>query len=155
MPRSSSQAAGTNDPRLSVEQSTILVLTGTQRAGIWLYRQANRLGLLSSSPARQLFSVAYRAYKRHFEDPFQNLVDRHPEFFRGGDVIDVGANMGYTASVFATAIDAGCHVWAFEPSSANFAQLEIAARNRKMRDRVKANTRSSGRANWNDRPFVK
>jgi len=112
------------------------MLAEAQRAGIWLYRQANRFGLLTSPTGQRLFNVAYRAYKRHFEDPFQGLVDRHPALFFGGHVIDVGANTGYTASVFASAIDPRFCVWAFEPSSVNFAALEILSKRHGVMRRI-------------------
>jgi FkbM family methyltransferase len=101
-----------------------MVIRKAQRVGLWLYRNINRSGLLGTRPAKRIFNLVYFAYKRHLEDPFQNLANRHPELFKGGHVIDVGANIGYTASVFARALDAGFRVWAFEPSSANFSQLE-------------------------------
>lgn len=102
-----------------------------QRAALWLYRQANRLGLLSIGPVQRAFGRAYFTYKRHLEDPFYNLARRHPELFRGGHVVDVGANIGYTACVFAAAIDRGFRVLAIEPATDNFRRLKstIAARN--------------------------
>ena len=90
------------------------------RVGLWLYRQVRRTGLLSIPPARRAYERVYAQYKRHVEDPFYNLTRRHPEFFTGGHIIDVGANIGYTAGVFATVIQPGFRVWAFEPSSENF-----------------------------------
>jgi FkbM family methyltransferase len=97
-----------------------------------------RLGLLSSKPARRLFNRAYFAYKRRLEDPFYALTQLHPEFFRGGHVIDVGANIGYTASVFAAAIEPPFRVWAFEPGSENFRQLESTIADNGLGPRVTA-----------------
>jgi FkbM family methyltransferase len=76
----------------------------------------------------------YAQYKRHLEDPFDNLTRRHPEFFSGGHVIDAGANIGYTAGVFAARIDPRFCVWAYEPSSENFARLEQAIERRHLRN---------------------
>ena len=54
-----------------------------QRTALWIYRQADRSGALSSRPARRVFELAYGRYKRHVEDPFYNLARRHPELFAG------------------------------------------------------------------------
>ncbi len=95
-----------------------------QRGGLWLFGQARQLGLLSRPVCQSMLKRAYFVYKRHCEDPFHQLTRRHPQLFEGGDVLDVGANIGYTAVVFARAVDPGCRVWAFEPSSENFAWLQ-------------------------------
>jgi FkbM family methyltransferase len=79
--------------------------------------------LLNSSWGRRVFTRSYFFYKRHMEDPFFHLISRHPELFRGGHVIDVGANIGYTAAQFALATDSGFCVYAFEPEDLNFALL--------------------------------
>ena len=50
--------------------------------------------------------TAIDAYKRLVEDPFAALVRARPELFTGGEIIDVGANVGYTAQVFARALSA-------------------------------------------------
>lgn len=110
----------------------------SQQVGLWLYRQATRLGLLSSRPARRLFNRAYFAYKRRLEDPFHALTQLHPEFFKGGNVIDVGANIGYTASVFAAAVQPPFRVWAFEPGSENFLRLEATIADNRLEPRVTA-----------------
>src|SRR3954469_12542796 len=93
------------------------------RAGLWVYRQVRRTGLLDVGPISRAYERVYARYKRHFEDPFYNLAQRHPELFKGGHIIDAGANIGYTAALFAAAIDPGFTVYAFEPSSDNFARL--------------------------------
>ena len=79
---------------------------------------------------------AFFAYKRFAEDPFAALVKRHPELFRGGSVLDVGANAGYTAVLFAKAIDPGQRVYAFEPEPVNVRRLESVIDARSQRDRV-------------------
>ena len=93
-------------------------------AGLWLYRRVRRTGVLSLPPARRAFALVYGRYKRHFEDPFWELTRRHPSLFAGGHIVDVGANIGYTAGVFASAIQPGFQVLAFEPSSENFHHLQ-------------------------------
>lgn len=69
------------------------------------------------------FVRAYFAYKRWIEDPFAALAARRPELFRGGHIVDVGANVGYTATVFARAADREYRVFAFEPDAANLRAL--------------------------------
>jgi FkbM family methyltransferase len=84
------------------------------------YSFAKAFRLLDTRVGRRLFIRSYFLYKRYLEDPSFHLVRRHPELFRGGHVIDVGANIGYTATVFAGAVDPGFRVYAFEPEDVNF-----------------------------------
>jgi FkbM family methyltransferase len=88
------------------------------------YGHANRLGVFANPAARSLFVRSYFAYKRFVEDPFASLVRKRPELFAGGHVLDVGANVGYTAAVFARALSPGFKVFAFEPEQRNFEDLE-------------------------------
>lgn len=76
----------------------------------------------------RLFLAAFFAYKRWIEDPHAAFAKRHPEVFAGGHVLDVGANVGYTASVFARAISPGFRVYALEPDAVNFARLQRVTR---------------------------
>jgi FkbM family methyltransferase len=115
-----------------------------QRVGLTLYRWVNRLGLMSSRPAQRFFTRSYFAYKRHIEDPFHNLAVRYPELFMGGHVLDVGANIGYTATVFAGALDPQFRVWAFEPSEENFRRLEATVADRGLADRIVASRAAVG-----------
>src|SRR6266542_639672 len=94
-----------------------------QRGGLWLFRRVRQLGLLSNPFVRRVFNRAYFAYKRQFEDPFHQLTMRQPQLFKGGHILDIGANIGYTATVFARAVDPGRHVYAFEPASENVRSL--------------------------------
>ena len=87
------------------------------------YNVARRAGLLEFSWFRRVFLFSYFLYKRWYEDPFFTLVKRHPELFQGGDVLDIGANIGYTASVFAAALQPSAKVYAFEPDQASFNML--------------------------------
>ncbi len=88
-----------------------------------IYGLANRVGLLDNALLREAFTRSYFAYKRVVEDPFAVLTHRRPELFRGGHIVDVGANVGYTAAVFAKVISPGFRVFAFEPEQRNFDQL--------------------------------
>lgn len=87
------------------------------------YNLTRRAGLLKFSWFRRMFLFAYFLYKRWYEDPFHALVQRHPELFPCGDILDVGANIGYTASVFAGAVQPPAKVYAFEPDQVSCATL--------------------------------
>jgi FkbM family methyltransferase len=87
------------------------------------YALAERSGALRWGPLEWLFVRSYFAYKRLFEDSFARLVRERPELFRGGHVVDVGANVGYTARVFARAVEAPYRVYAFEPDADNYRRL--------------------------------
>src|SRR5438874_3009000 len=87
------------------------------------YAAAERSGALRLAPLEWLFVRSYFAYKRLFEDSFARLLRDRPELFRGGHVIDAGANVGYTARVFARAVEPPYRVYAFEPDATNFRRL--------------------------------
>ena len=78
----------------------------------------------------RLFLAAFFAYKKWIEDPHAAFAVRHPEVFAGGHIFDVGANVGYTACLFARHVSPPFRVYAFEPEEVNFARLKrvIAAR---------------------------
>ncbi len=115
-----------------------------QRAALAVYEAANRRGWLDSRLAEAVFQRSYFAYKRLVEDPFARLVATRPALFRGGDVIDVGANIGYTATLFARAIDRGHRVHAFEPEQRNFRWLEHVIERADLTDRVVAHRSAVG-----------
>jgi len=87
------------------------------------YNGARRAGLLELGWFRRLFLSSYFLYKRWYEDPFWALVKRHPGLFAGGDVLDIGANIGYTASVFAAVCKPPAKIYAFEPDEASCGTL--------------------------------
>lgn len=89
-----------------------------------LYGAVNRSGLMEQAWMQGLFRTAYFFYKRNFEDPYYPLLRARPELFSGGDILDVGANIGYTAWVFERGLSEGCRVHAFEPEERNFRALE-------------------------------
>jgi FkbM family methyltransferase len=99
---------------------------GVQRGLVAVYRAANRSGILDSRVAEVAFQRSYFLYKYLVEDPFARLVAARPEMFRGGNIIDVGANIGYTATLFARAVDPRYRVHAFEPEARNFRWLDSA-----------------------------
>ena len=101
------------------------------------YAFARKTGFLDTRIGEWFFDHAYFAYKRHVEDPFAALVRRHPELFRDGHVLDVGANIGYTAGVFARVLTAGFLVYAFEPEEKNRAGLLRNVRRMGLSDRIR------------------
>ena len=105
---------------MSISQRQESIVTG-------MYSLARRSGFLDTSPGQWLFQRAYFAYKRHMEDPYSSLLRRFPELLRGGNVLDVGANIGYTSLLFSQAIDARFKVYAFEPDEFNLRLLQRAA----------------------------
>jgi FkbM family methyltransferase len=108
---------------MAISDTQAKMLTG-------VYSSVRQMGLLETRPGQRLFTSLYFLYKKYLEDPFGALAKRRPELFRGGHVLDIGANIGYTAVVFAGAVDPGYQVYAFEPEPFNFRLLEraIAAR---------------------------
>ena len=88
------------------------------------YALARRARLLGRPWFDALFSRSYFVYKRLVEDPFHALLRSRPELLRGGHVVDVGANIGYHARLFARGLDPGWMVVAIEPEPRNFAMLE-------------------------------
>jgi FkbM family methyltransferase len=97
-----------------------------------VYNLTRSAGLFEISLFKRLFLFAYFLYKRWYEDPFWALAKRSPELFTGGDILDVGANIGYTACVFAAAHKAPAKVYAFEPDLASFATLEETIRRKHL-----------------------
>jgi FkbM family methyltransferase len=101
------------------------------------YAYASRHGWLDHPWAKRLFREAYFLYKKHYEDPFSRLVKLHPELFRGGHVVDAGANIGYTAACFASVVDSDRFVYAFEPEETNFRELVRTAGRASTRGRIR------------------
>lgn len=88
-----------------------------------IYGQAQRAGLLKNAKFQQVFQKSYFIYKRHLEDPFYAFCSKHKELLAGGNVLDIGANIGYTASVFSQFVNDEFRVFAFEPEPSNFTLL--------------------------------
>jgi FkbM family methyltransferase len=93
------------------------------------YALAERSGALRLPPVEWAFVRSYFVYKRLVEDVFARLIRERPELFRGGHIIDAGANAGYTARVFARAVETPYRVYAFEPDATNFRRLTRFAKN--------------------------
>lgn len=95
-----------------------------------MYRLARRSGLLDVPWFRSFYARAYFTYKRHIEDPFAGLVRARPELFAGGHILDVGANIGYTAALFLEVLSPGFRIYAFEPDESNLLSLRETIRSR-------------------------
>jgi FkbM family methyltransferase len=100
------------------------------------YSLVKRSGFLETSLGRRFFKSAYFVYKRYFEDDLEDLVRAFPSLVRGGNVLDIGANIGYTASVLARAIAPDEKVYAFEPEPHNFRILEHVAAQREFSGKI-------------------
>ena len=112
-----------------------------------VYAYAKAHGLLETAVAKKIFVSSYFLYKRLLEDSFAAVVKKYPELFAGGHILDVGANLGYTAKVFARALSPGCKVFAFEPEKENFESLAQLAATRALRNLVVPYQLAVGEAN--------
>lgn len=83
-----------------------------------------RSGLFHIRAVRNLMFCIYFRLKRRYRDIYHDLVESQPQLFRGGHILDVGANIGYTSRCFAQAVSPGFRVHAFEPAPANFELLQ-------------------------------
>src|ERR1700685_4779184 len=95
------------------------------------YSLVRKTGLLEVPIVRRGFVASSFAYKKYYEDPFWGLAKRMPQMFQSGDVLDIGANIGYTAWVFSEAVAAGSTVYAFETDGTTYTTLENMGRNKK------------------------
>lgn len=91
------------------------------------YSLVRRSGFLQTSLGRRLFKSAYFLYKRYIEDDLEDLLQAFPDLVGDGNVLDIGANIGYTATVLARAIKPNRKVFAFEPEPFNFRILQQTA----------------------------
>ncbi|MDJ0579623.1 FkbM family methyltransferase [Crocosphaera sp.] len=94
-----------------------------QQVLLWIYALFKKIGLLETAWFKKIFYWAYFFYKKHIEDPFFGLTQQYPELFKGGHILDVGANIGYTATLFSQVITSGFQVYAFEPETKNIDSL--------------------------------
>ncbi len=101
-----------------------------------VYNLARSAKLLELPLFKRGFLFSYFLYKRWYEDPFWALAKRSRELFSGGDILDIGANIGYTACVFAAARKAPGKIYAFEPDLASFAMLREIVRRKRLEDTV-------------------
>jgi FkbM family methyltransferase len=100
------------------------------------YTLAVKAKLLEKEWFREVFVSSYFAYKRFYEDPFRTLIMRNPELFRKGDILDIGANIGYTSCLFANALNPNSKIYSFEPDRWNFDLLREVVQRRKLNGTV-------------------
>ncbi|MDJ0679176.1 MAG: FkbM family methyltransferase [Xenococcaceae cyanobacterium MO_167.B52] len=107
-----------------------------QNTFLIIYRLFKKTGLLESFWFKKLFLFSYFLYKKYFEDPFFGLIKKSPEIFKGGNILDIGANIGYTSIMFSKARTPGFKVYAFEPDRANLIALKEMIKNRKAKGKI-------------------
>ena len=90
---------------------------------LWLYKKTNRLGLMDSRFIRSVYISTYFTYKKYLEDSYARLAKYYPDLFKGGHILDIGANIGYTSFVFSKAIQDSFKIFAFEPEKRNVETL--------------------------------
>lgn len=100
------------------------------------YSLVRKTGLLELPLLRRGFVASSFLYKKWYEDPFWGLVGRSPGLFQGGDILDIGANIGYTAWVFAQAITPGAKIYAFEPDQSTFELFKEVIRWRRLEETI-------------------
>lgn len=91
---------------------------------LWIYKKINQTGLLNKKYVQSIYVVAYFKYKRYLEDSYARLIKHHAKLFQGGHILDIGANIGYTAFIFSKAINYPYKILAFEPENRNFQILQ-------------------------------
>ena len=101
-----------------------------------MYKLANKSRFLETRAGKALFREAYFFYKKNFEDFYVTLLKKHPQLLRGGHIIDVGANIGYTTVLFADYVTPGFKIFAIEPHPANFEKLQENVARYGLEDRV-------------------
>lgn len=106
------------------------------KALLLLYRLIGKTGLMQLPWSKTLFWRSYFLYKKYVEDPFDALIKARPEVFKGGHILDIGANIGYTTSLFSSIADPQFKVYSFEPDASNFAMLTEVIGKRSDRDRI-------------------
>lgn len=113
----------------------------------WLYATL-RVGPWLRNPfLERIYLALLFAYKRYAEDPFAGLARRRPDLFQGGHIFDVGANVGYTASIFANVAGDGYRVYAFEPEPLNLRRMKRVIDAKSLGDRISAIASAVGDTN--------
>jgi len=107
-----------------------------QKILLRVYSFFKKIGLTENILFKKLFLWSYFIYKKYLEDPFSGLVKKSPELFKGGYILDIGANIGYTSTLFSTIVTPGFTVYAFEPEKDNFLQLNQIINAWKVRNKI-------------------
>lgn len=88
------------------------------------YKIISKSSFFQTSIAQSLFLKSYFLYKKYIEDAFNSFFKLHKDKIISGHFLDVGANIGYTSTVFAQFINSKFQVHAFEPEIENIAHLK-------------------------------
>ena len=94
-----------------------------QKLLLGIYSFFQKSGLTENRWFQKVFLFSYFLYKKYIEDPFAGLIKKKPELFKGGHILDLGANIGYTSTLFSKVVTPGFKVYAFEPEKTNFVLL--------------------------------
>jgi FkbM family methyltransferase len=107
-----------------------------QKLLLGIYSFFKKIGLIDNPFFKRIFIAAYFLYKQILEDPFFDLTRKKSSFFKGGYILDIGANIGYTSIVFSNVLTPGFKIFAFEPDISNFESLKETTRNYHVVDKV-------------------
>lgn len=100
------------------------------------YKHINHAGILNNKWGQSIFVASYFAYKKYFEDPNAKLIKNYPELVTGGHILDIGANIGYTAYIFSQVVHAPYKVFAFEPEEKNLFLFKKVVKQRSLLEKV-------------------
>ncbi len=87
-----------------------------------LFSLAKKTGILEIPVFKYLYTKTYFLYKKISDRELSILVKDYPQLFEGGDVFDIGANIGSSAIVLKKVLN-GNKLHCFEPDPDNFQQL--------------------------------
>lgn len=88
------------------------------------YKIISQSSFFQTSFAKSLFIYSYFKYKKYIEDAFHPFFREHHHKIAPGHFLDIGANIGYTSSVFSEFINPQFQVHAFEPEKENITLLK-------------------------------
>lgn len=97
-------------------------------AALGSYSVLQRMLGVNNLLACRIPRTLYFAYKRYLTDPYARLPRYLPNIYSGGSIFDVGANIGYTASIFRAYLGRNDYLYAFEAEESNAHALKLAAR---------------------------
>lgn len=120
----------------AIQDKQMSLSTNRENLLLSAYSFVKRSGFLQTSLGRRLFKSAYFLYKEYIEDDLQDLLHAYPTLVDGGNVLDVGANIGYTAAVLARAAESGRSIYAFEPEPFNFRILQQTAQQPEFKAKI-------------------
>lgn len=112
-----------------------------------LYKSINKTGLLNLELFQSFFVFFYFNYKKYLEDCTTKLVKNYPEIFKNGDILDIGANIGYTCFIFSKALTPHHKVFAFEPEEKNLKILKKVAKKYDFFEKILINSAAVGDKN--------